>query len=60
MARLVWGEDPIFPLPIGYDKMAVGVKLVEERSSKRRQNEAAKRPRVEQVPRNLGPEQETG
>jgi hypothetical protein len=28
-ARLVWAEDPIYPLPIGYDKVATGVKLVE-------------------------------
>jgi hypothetical protein len=59
--RLVWGEDPIFPLPIGYDKIAFGVKQVEERSSQRRLNEAAKaakRPRVEQAPRTTQQEQE--
>jgi hypothetical protein len=56
-ARHVWGDDPIYPLPIGYDKMAVGVQTVEERSVQRRQNEAAKlakRPRMEQGERAAG------
>jgi hypothetical protein len=41
--------------------MAFGIKQVEERSSQRRLNEAAKaakRPRVEQAPRNMPQEQE--
>jgi hypothetical protein len=53
-AKLIWGEDPIQPLPLGYDKMATGLKLVEGKLAQRMQTEAAKgpkRPRLEATPR---------
>jgi hypothetical protein len=45
-ARLLWGEDPLHPLPIGYDKVATGVKLVEGKIGARLQV-VPKRPRTE-------------
>jgi hypothetical protein len=45
-ARLVWAEDPIYPLPIGYDKVATGVKLVEGKIGSR-MAVVPKRPRSE-------------
>jgi hypothetical protein len=52
--KLTWGEDPVQPLPLGFDKMALGVKMVEEKLVTRLQAEAAKgpkRPRMEAAPR---------
>jgi hypothetical protein len=46
-ARVVWGEDPIFPHPIGYDKMASGIKVMEARIGNRAQAASQKRPRLD-------------
>jgi hypothetical protein len=48
--RQVWGEDAIYPLAIGYDKMATGLLIVEEKIGKRLEVAVAranKRPRTE-------------
>jgi hypothetical protein len=53
-AKLIWGEDPIDPQHLGYDKTAMGLKLVEGKLEQRLQTEAAKgpkRPRLEATPR---------
>jgi hypothetical protein len=57
-ARQLWAEDPIHPLPIDYDKVATGVKLVEgkigarlQAGPKRPRTESASRPRREPAPR---------
>jgi hypothetical protein len=34
--RHAWGSDPVYPLPLAYDKMAGGVKVVEAKIGKRR------------------------
>jgi hypothetical protein len=52
--KLAWGDDPVQPLPLGFDKMAMGVKMMEEKLVTRLQAEAAKgpkRPRMEAAPR---------
>jgi hypothetical protein len=52
--RLAWGDDPTIPQAIGFDKIAVGVKVVEEKIDQRRHLEAAKmakRPRLDPAPR---------
>jgi hypothetical protein len=36
--RHSWGSNPVYPLPLAYDKMAGGVKVVEAKIGKRRQS----------------------
>jgi hypothetical protein len=49
--RHAWGADPVYPLPLAYDKMASGVKVVEAKIGKRRpstrEQSAEKRSRQE-------------
>jgi hypothetical protein len=44
-SRILWGEDPIYPNAIGYDKMASGVKMIEGKIGTRLGGN--KRPRLE-------------
>jgi hypothetical protein len=46
-ARVVWVDDPVYPHPIGYDKMASGIKVMEDKISNRVQVASQKRPRLE-------------